>query len=72
MQAQILIDGGQCIQRLAATGFRLAAVVKDIPDADTAMRACLAAMTATAGYAVCGRYMSNRTFLSAVRVISTI
>ena len=42
LQAEVLIDGGQFIQRVPATRFRLAAVVKDVSGADTAMRAYLA------------------------------
>ena len=43
LQDGVLIDGGRFIQRLAATGFRLPTVVKDVPGADTALRAYLAA-----------------------------
>ena len=43
LQAEVLIEGGELIQRVATTGFRLAAVVDDVLDPDTAMRAYLAA-----------------------------
>ena len=43
LQAEVLIESGELIQRLAPTGFRLAAVVDDVLDPDTAMRAYLAA-----------------------------
>ena len=43
LQAKVLVDGGQFIQGLAATGFRLAAVFKDVAGADPTVRTYLAA-----------------------------
>ena len=43
LQAEFLIHGSQFVQRLAATGFGLAAIVKDVLGADAAMCAYLPA-----------------------------
>ena len=42
LQAKVLVDGGQFIQGLAATGLRLATVVKDVSGTDPTVRAYLA------------------------------